>query len=106
MDASLLCKVDAVTVPVPDLDSYLSSTQVSSVIGCCGATTTSARLPWGSANSDSRQIVLTTRQRYEPNWLVDDVDEAIAMFQHAAGRLVAPAFDIPVGRVGSGRRPF
>ena len=104
MDAPLLCKVDAVTVPVPDLDRGSSSTQVTSVIGCCGATTTSARLPWGSATAT--RIVLTTRQRYEPNWLVDDVDEAIAMFQTAGGRLVAPAFDIPVGRVGVVADPF
>ena len=105
MDAPLLCKVDAVTVPVPDLDSGLEFY----------AGQLRHRLLWrnddvgqaavGLRDSDS-EIVLTTRQRYEPNWLVDDVDEAIAVFQTAGGRLVAPAFDIPVGRVGVVADPF
>ena len=50
--------------------------------------------------------MLTTGQRYEPNWLVDDVDEAIVVFQTAGGRLVASAFDIPVGRVAFVADPF
>ena len=55
MDAPLLCKVDAVTVPVPDLDSGLEFYVGSSfVIGCCGATTTSARRPWGCATATLR----------------------------------------------------
>jgi predicted enzyme related to lactoylglutathione lyase len=105
MDASLLCKVDAVTVPVPDLDSGLEFY----------AGQLRHRLAWrnddiGQAavalrDSDT-EIVLTTRDRYEPNWLVEDVEEAAAMFDAAGGRVLSPAFDIPVGRVAVVADPF
>ena len=82
MDAPLLCKVDAVTVPVPDLDSGLAFYMGQ----------LRHRLAWrnddiGQAavalrDSDT-EIVLTTRDRYEPNWLVEDVEEAAAMFEAA-----------------------
>ena len=105
MDPPLLCKVDAVTVPVPDLDSglefYMGQLR--------------HRLAWrnddiGQAavalrDSDT-EIVLTTRDRYEPNWLVEDVDEAAAAFEAAGGRSLSPAFDIPVGRVAVVADPF
>jgi predicted enzyme related to lactoylglutathione lyase len=105
MDSPLLCKVDAVTVPVPDLDSglefYMGQLR--------------HRLAWrndeiGQAavalrDSDT-EIVLTTRDRYEPNWLVEDVDEAAAAFEAAGGRSLSPAFDIPVGRVVVVADPF
>jgi predicted enzyme related to lactoylglutathione lyase len=105
MDAPLLRKVDAVTVPVPDLDSGLEF-----YVGQLGH-----RLLWrnegiGQAavalrDSDT-EIVLTTRHSYEPNWLVDDVDDALAVFEAAGGRVLAPAFDIPVGRVAFVTDPF
>jgi predicted enzyme related to lactoylglutathione lyase len=105
MDAPLLCKVDAVTVPVPDLDSGLAFYMGQ----------LRHRLAWrnddiGQAavalrDSDT-EIVLTTRDRYEPNWLVEDVEEAAAMFDAAGGRVLSPAFDIPVGRVAVVADPF
>ena len=105
MDAPLLCKVDAVTVPVPDLDSGLDF-----YVGQLRH-----RLLWrndgiGQAavalrDSDT-EIVLTIRQDYEPNWLVDDVDEAMAVFEAAGGRVLSPAVDIPVGRVAVVTDPF
>jgi predicted enzyme related to lactoylglutathione lyase len=105
MAAPLLRKVDAVTVPVPDLDAGLEF-----YVGQLGH-----RLLWrnegiGQAavalrDSDT-EIVLTTRHRYEPNWLVDDVDDAVAVFEAAGGRVLSPAFDIPVGRVAFVTDPF
>ena len=105
MDAAVLCKVDAVTVPVPDLDSGLDF-----YVGQLGHP-----LQWrndriGQAavalrDSDT-EIVLTTGHRCEPNWLVDDVDEAAAMFEAAGGRLLSPALDIPVGRIAEVADPF
>ena len=105
MDAPLLCKVDAVTVPVPDLDSGLEF-----YVGQLRH-----RLLWrndgiGQAavalrDSDT-EIVLATRQGYEPNWLVEDVAEAAAVFEAAGGRVLSPSLDIPVGRVAVVTDPF
>ena len=52
------------------------------------------------------ELVLTTRQSYEPNWLVDNVDDAVALLTGHGGDLVAAPFDIPVGRVAVVRDPF
>ena len=105
MDAPLLCKVDAVTVPVPDLDSGLEF-----YVGRLGQLLLWRNDGIGQAavalrDSDT-EIVLTTRQRYEPNWLVDDVGDAVAVFEAAGGRVLSPAFDIPVGRVAFVTDPF
>ncbi len=50
--------------------------------------------------------MLTTRPNYEPNWLVQHVDESIAAFRGHGGELVTAPFDIPVGRVAVVRDPF
>jgi len=101
----LLRALDAVTVPVPDLDTGLRFYRDrlghelrwrNDELGQAGL-----RLP----GSDT-ELVLATGLRYEPNWLVDSADEAAAMIQDAGGRLVAEPFDIPVGRVAVVADPF
>jgi hypothetical protein len=52
------------------------------------------------------EIVLTARQKYEPNWLVTSADEAAATALAAGGRIVTEPFDIPVGRVAVVADPF
>jgi len=52
------------------------------------------------------EIVLTTRQGYEPDWLVDSADEAAAAVLAAGGRVVTEPFDIPVGRAAVVADPF
>jgi predicted enzyme related to lactoylglutathione lyase len=105
MDAPLLNKVDAVTVPVPDLDSgidfYVSRLRHpllwrNDEIGQAAV----------AVRDSDTEIVLTTRQRYEPNWLVEDVEAAAAAFDAAGGRVLSPAVDIPVGRVLVVADPF
>ena len=101
----LLRKVDAVTVPVPDLDAGLAFYG-----GRLGH-----RLRWrndeiGAAavalpESDT-EIVLTTQLGYEPNWLVDSADDAARAIEAAGGRVLRPPFDIPVGRVAVVADPF
>jgi hypothetical protein len=59
-------RVDAVCVPVPDLDAGLR----------------------------------------EPNWLVDNVEDAVAHLVEHGSVLIAAPFDIPVGRAGVVRDPF
>ena len=52
------------------------------------------------------ELVLTTRQSYQPNWLVDRVDDAVEFLTGHGGGLVAAPFDIPVGRAAVVRDPF
>ena len=101
----LLQKIDAVQVPVPDLDAGLGF-----YCDCLGH-----ELRWrndqiGQAGlamprSDT-EIVLTTGQKYEPNWLVTSADHAAVAVQAAGGRVVTGPFDIPVGRVAVVADPF
>jgi predicted enzyme related to lactoylglutathione lyase len=100
----VLRKVDGVTLRVPDLDSGLAF-----YVAHLGH-----RLVWrndqigqaGLAVPDSDEIILTTRHRSEPNWLVDDVAEAVERFSSGGGDVLTDAFDIPVGRVAVVRDPF
>jgi predicted enzyme related to lactoylglutathione lyase len=101
----LLQKVDAVTVAVPDLDVGLGFYRDrlghqlrwrNDEIGAAGLA-----LP----GSDT-EIVLTTRLRYEPNWLVASADQAAAAVAAAGGRIIAEPEDIPVGRVAVVEDPF
>ena len=52
------------------------------------------------------EIVLTTQEAYEPNWLVASADHAAAVIGAAGGRVVTEPFDIPVGRVAVVADPF
>ena len=94
----LLRKVDAVTIPVPDLDSGLRFYRDG--LG--------HELRWrndelgqaGLALPDSdTEIVLSTRLGYEPDWLVSSIDDAAEVVRAAGGRVITEPFDIPVGRV-------
>jgi len=101
----LLKKIDAVTIPVPDLDAGLSFYRDrlghqmrwrNDAIGAVGL---------GVSDGDS-EIVLTTQQRYEPNWLVSSADEAAEVIAAAGGRVVAGPEEIPVGRLVVTEDPF
>ena len=102
---AVLRLIDAVTVPVPDLARGLEFYQ--DVLG--------QQLLWrndelGQAglrmpDSDT-EIVLTTRQRFEPNWLVASVPEAAQTIVEGGGRVVVEPMDIPVGRVAVVADPF
>jgi predicted enzyme related to lactoylglutathione lyase len=101
----LLLKVDAVTVPVPDLVSglrfyrdHLGHTLLwrDDAIGQAGL-----GLPEGST-----EIVLSTQHAYEPDWLVTSVDEAVDVIESGGGRVIAPPSDIPVGRIAVVADPF
>lgn len=101
----LFQKVDAVTIPVPDLDAGLRFYRDrlghqlrwrNDHVGQAGL-----GLPGGDT-----EIVLATGQRYEPNWLVSSADRAAAVILAAGGRVVTEPFDIPVGRVAVVADPF
>jgi predicted enzyme related to lactoylglutathione lyase len=103
--APLIQKVDAVTIPVPDLDTGLRFYRDSlghqllwrsDEIGAAGL---------GLPGTDT-EIVLTTRLEYAPNWFVSSADEAVRAVRDAGGRLVSGPSDIPVGRVAVVADPF
>jgi predicted enzyme related to lactoylglutathione lyase len=101
----LLQKIDAVTVPVPDLDAGLRFYHDSLGHELRWRNDQAGQAGLGLPGSDT-EIVLTTRQAYEPDWLVASADHAAAVIQAAGGRVVAEPFDIPVGRVAVVADPF
>ena len=104
-EGGIFRRVDAVTVPVPDLEAGLHF--YGRALG--------HRLKWrndavGQAGLElpdgDTELVLATRQGYQPNWLVDSVDDAVELLARHGGGLVAAPFDIPVGRAAVVRDPF
>ena len=100
----LLEYVDAVTVPVPDLDRGMAFYR--DVLG--------HQLIWrneaaGQAGlrtpGSSTEIVLTTRQSYEPDWKVASADVA-EVFDANGGRVLVEPTDIPIGRLAIVEDPF
>jgi len=96
--AALLRKIDAVTVPVPDLDSGLEFYTERLGHQLLWRNDALGQAALGLPDSDT-ELVLTTQLDYAPNWLVSSADEAAAAFAQAGGRVVTEPFDIPVGRV-------
>lgn len=101
----LLQSVDAVTVPVPDLDAGLAFYRDG--LG--------HRLLWrhdrlGQAGlalaTEDTELVLTTRAPYAPSWLVSSADDAATAIVAAGGRRAAVPSDIPVGRLAVVTDPF
>ncbi len=101
----LLRYLDAVTIPVPDLDEGMAF--YSGVLG--------HELLWrndavGQAGlgtpESSTEIVLTTRQPYEPDWKVASADAAAEIFRARGGQVVTEPFDIPIGRLAVVEDPF
>jgi catechol 2,3-dioxygenase-like lactoylglutathione lyase family enzyme len=101
----LLDSVDAVTVRVPDLDAGLAFYR--DALG--------HRLLWrnddvGQAGLElpgsATELVLSTRERYEPNWKVQSAADAVELFCAHGGRVVAEPVDIPVGHVAVVEDPF
>jgi predicted enzyme related to lactoylglutathione lyase len=101
----VLQSIDAVTVPVPNLDAGLDFYR--GVLG--------HELRWrndeiGQAGlalaAAASEIVLTTQHGFEPNWLVESVDDAAAAFRDGGGKVLAEPFDIPVGRIAVVADPF
>jgi predicted enzyme related to lactoylglutathione lyase len=101
----LFQKVDAVTIPVPDLDAGLRFYRDALGHELRWRNDDIGQAGLALADSDT-EIVLTTRERYEPDWLVASADEAAAAVVAAGGRMVTGPFDIPVGRVAVVADPF
>jgi catechol 2,3-dioxygenase-like lactoylglutathione lyase family enzyme len=101
----VLRTVDAVTVPVPDLDQGLAFYRDglghdviwrNDEIGQAGL-----RLPDGET-----EIVLSQHLPYAPNWLVTSVSDAVADVIAAGGVVVVESHAIAVGRLAVVANPF
>jgi predicted enzyme related to lactoylglutathione lyase len=101
----VLRMVDAVTLPVPDLDQalvfyrdHLGHELIwrNDKLGQAGL-----RLP-----DSTTEIVLSENLPYAPNWLVASVPEAIEDFVSAGGTVVVESHPIPVGRLAVVADPF
>jgi predicted enzyme related to lactoylglutathione lyase len=101
----LFQKVDAVTVPVPDLDSGLRFYRDSLGHELLWRSDEAGQAGLALPFSDS-EIVLTTGRDYAPNWLVADADQAAEIIVAAGGQIVAGPSDIPVGRLAVVTDPF
>jgi predicted enzyme related to lactoylglutathione lyase len=100
-----LLYVDAVTVPVPDLDAGMAF--YCRVLG--------HELLWrnnevGQAGlvtpGSNTEVVLSTRQGYEPDWKVRSADAAAEIFRAHGGRVNLGPVDIPIGRLAVVADPF
>ena len=101
----VLRMVDAVTVPVPDLDQGLAFYRDglghdliwrNDEIGQAGL-----RLPDGET-----EIVLSQHLPYAPSWLVSSVSDAVADVVAAGGAIEVEPHAIPVGRLAVVADPF
>lgn len=102
---AVLRTVDAVTIPVPDLDQGLQFYRDklghelvwrNDAVGQVGL-----RLP------DSKtELVLSTDLDYAVNWLVPSVADAVGTVVEAGGEVVQEPTEIPVGRLAVVRDPF
>ena len=102
---ALLRGVDAVTVPVPDLDQGLQFYRDqlghelvwrNDAVGQVGL-----RLPESQA-----ELVLSTNLEYAVNWLVRSVSEAVETIVDAGGKVILQPTRIAVGQLAVVNDPF
>ncbi|MEV0159131.1 VOC family protein [Nonomuraea fuscirosea] len=98
-------KVDAVMVPVPDLDSGLRFYRDRLGHQLLWRDDELGQAGLGLPDTDT-EMVLTTRPGLVPAWLVDSADDATAQVVRAGGRVVAEPVDVPVGRLAVVADPF
>jgi len=89
-------KIDCLQIPVPDLEAGLAFYRDQLGHSLIWRTDTAAglRMP----ESDAELVIQTERPELEANLTVASADEAAAAMSRAGGRIVSPAFDIPIGR--------
>jgi predicted enzyme related to lactoylglutathione lyase len=97
--------VDAVTIPVPSLDEGLRFYRDGLGHALLWRNDATGQAGMRRPAGDT-ELVLTTEQPYEPDWLVESVDEATDAVLAAGGRVIAEPVDIPVGRAAVVADPF
>ncbi len=100
----LLRKVDAVQLPVPDLEAALAfyRDRLGHELVWRTATAAGLRVP----ETDAELVLQTERPDPEVDWLVDSAEAAAARWVAAGGTLRAAPFDIQIGRCVVVADPF
>ena len=92
---ALFRKVDCLALPVPDLDAALRFYQgLGHELIWRTGTGAGLRLP----DSDAELVLQTERPMPETDLTVASVEDAVARFTAAGGRVLVAPFDIPIGR--------
>ena len=94
--AALFRGVDAIEIPVPDLESGLAYYRDRLGQALVWRTATAAGLRM--ADSVTEIVLQTDRPDGAVDILVDSADEAAAGVTRAGGRVITEPFDIPIGR--------
>ena len=102
---AVLRAVDAVTVPVPDLDQglqfYRDHLGHELVWRNDAEGQVGLRLP-----ESQTELVLSTNLEYAVNWLVTSVPEAVEIILETGGKVVLEPTQIPVGQLAVVNDPF
>lgn len=96
-------KVDAIVVRVPSLAEGLAFYRDRLGNGLIWRSGERAGLTLGEAEAE---LVLVTDLEPETDLMVDSVDDAVADFVSAGGRVQMEPMDIPIGRVAAVLDPF
>lgn len=100
----LLRAVDAVQIPVSDLEAALAF--YGDALGHHLRWRTDTEAGLGMPDAATEIVLTTERDRLEPNLLVESADAAAHEIENHGGSIEVPPFDIPVGRVAVVRDPF
>lgn len=100
----LIRAVDAIQIPVPDLEAALAFYRDALGHQLRWRTATEAGL--GLPDAATELVLTTERDRLEPNLLVESADAAAQKFAAHGGTIEVAPFDIPVGRVAVVRDAF
>ncbi len=92
----LFRKIDCLRMPVPDLEAGLAfyRDRLGHALNWRTATAAGLRMP----DCDAEIVLHTEGDPLEVDLLVDAADEAVAAIVAAGGKVVAPPFDIAIGR--------
>lgn len=91
-----LKRIDALRIPVPDLDTGLAfyRDRLGHELVWRSETAAGLRMP----DTDAEMVLQTEREGLEINLLVESADSASEAIEGAGGTVVEPTFDIPIGR--------
>jgi predicted enzyme related to lactoylglutathione lyase len=104
MDA-VLRAIDAVTVPVPDLDLGLAFYRDALGLQLRWRNDAIGQAGLGMPDTPA-ELVLALREPYAPAWLVESADDAGRVIEDHGGRVVEGPRTIPVGRLVVAADPF